>query len=102
MLDSLADEQVRDKPSQRGTTEDIDTERSIFPISRATESTTSPTDGHAPIAEAQGSQQESTGSDLQGRFNEVTSQSQASTGDVLTQGNVRANPLSPDCNLHSH
>jgi len=55
-LDSLADDQRRSKPSQREITEASDTQRSVITTSRATESTASPTDGHAPIAEAQGSQ----------------------------------------------
>ena len=60
MLDSLADEQVRDRPRQRKTTEATDTEPSTSSTSQATKSTTSPADGHAPIAEAQ---QKSTDSD---------------------------------------
>jgi hypothetical protein len=55
-LDSLADDQKRNKPSEPKITEDRDTEPSTLSTSRATESTTSPADGHAPNAEAQGSQ----------------------------------------------
>jgi hypothetical protein len=58
MLDSLAEDLAREKPSQHEITEASDTEASTFSTSRATESTASPTDGHAPIAEAQGSQAE--------------------------------------------
>ena len=46
-LDSLTDDQRRSKPSQRESTEANDTERSISSTSRANESATSPTDGHA-------------------------------------------------------
>jgi hypothetical protein len=58
MLDSLADDQRRDKPRQREITDANDAESSTFSTSRTSESTTSPADGHAPIAEAQGSQAE--------------------------------------------
>ena len=53
MLDSLAEDQAREKSSQRDITGASDTEHSIITTSRATQSTTSPTDGHAQIAKAQ-------------------------------------------------
>lgn len=95
MLDSLAEEQVRDRPRQRQTTEASDTETSIFSTSRAAESTTSPADAHAAIAEAQGSQQESLESDVQGRLNELTSQSQSSSGGFYPQGMFAQLPSRP-------
>lgn len=58
VLDSLAEDQAREKPSQQEITEANDAERSISSTSQANESTTSPTDGHPPIAEGQGSQAE--------------------------------------------
>ena len=72
MLDSLAEEQRRDKPRQHKITEANDTEPSTSSTSRATESTASPADGYAPTAEAQGSQQESLESDAQGCLKEGT------------------------------
>jgi hypothetical protein len=91
MLDSLADEQRRDKPSQRQFIE----EPSIYSTSRPAKSTTSPADGHAPTAEAQGSQQEFTDSDMRGSLTEVTAQSQSSPGSFFAQGMFAQLPSRP-------
>jgi hypothetical protein len=94
-LDSLADDQRLSKPSPHEITEASDTETPIFTTSRVTESTTSPLDEHAPIAEAQGSQQASPNSDVRKRLNEVTAQGHSSPGGFSPQGMFAQLPSRP-------